>query len=125
MDALDVGGSNARLKQGSHAFDMRLPASQRTDIEGVGAKRGDECRVSIFASWLSTATAVEASSPIRSTPHPAIPAGSDIAETLFRGEGRARVHDHHVVAERARHRDQRLRHMHRADDHEPFVGLNT
>ena len=46
----------------------------------------------------------------------------DIAEALLRGEGSARIDDHHVVAKRARHRRQRLRHMHGANDDEARGG---
>ena len=48
--------------------------------------------------------------------------GDVIAEALLRGEGSARIDDHHVVTKRARRRRQRLRHMHGANDDEARRG---
>ena len=42
-----------------------------------------------------------------------------VAEALFRGKGRARVQDYHLVAKRAGHGDKLLGDMHGADDDEP------
>ena len=115
----------ARCRRGRH----RLAAAARRAWHGFSGcparryrrhsrlKRRMSAGSSIFGSWLSTTTAVWASRPILAS------ASSGQSRAIFtpgkrssRGESRARIDDHHAIADRPRHGQQGLRDMHRADD---------
>ena len=120
MRSMSAAG-DARLQQALDALGVGLLAPQRADIEGIGGKRGDQRRIvdlRVVGERDQGRAAIHADLGQRLVG----PVAHDlrIAEAFFRGEGRARIDDHHVVAERARHRHERLRHMHGADDDEAY-----
>ncbi len=105
------------LHQPLDALGMGDLAAQRADIEGVRGQRVDEGRIvdpRVMGQRDQRRAFVDADlgqrlvGPVAQDRH--------IAEALFGGEGGAGINDNDFVAKGARHRHQRLRHMHGADD---------